>query len=202
MLARSGRLPTSGDYSYELKWDGFRALLSTENGMRLRSRCGWDMTDLVPELAAFPVFGAFDGELVAFDAHGAPDFPLVCERMLMRQPGIAVTYVVFDVLTLDGRSLMNEPYTERRRQLEALNLNSVHWRTPETFDDGQALFDAVCAHGLEGVVAKQKSGRYRPGYRGWVKIKNRDYWRYELERESAMKSRSRRVFIAPSGSPL
>ena len=55
MLARSGRLPTNGDYAYELKWDGFRALLSTESRARLRSRRGWDMTDLVPELATFPV---------------------------------------------------------------------------------------------------------------------------------------------------
>jgi bifunctional non-homologous end joining protein LigD len=87
MLARSGRLPTSGDYAYELKWDGFRALLSTENGLRLRSRRGWDMTSLVPELAALPVYGTFDGELVAFDADGAPDFRLVCERMLIATAG-------------------------------------------------------------------------------------------------------------------
>jgi hypothetical protein len=55
------------------------------------------MTDLVPELAAFPVYGMFDGELVAFDAAGAPEFPLMCERMLMRRSGIAVTYVILRV---------------------------------------------------------------------------------------------------------
>jgi hypothetical protein len=51
------------------------------------------------------------------------------------------------------------------------------------FDDGEALFEAICAHGLEGVVAKRRSSRYQPGERGWVKIKNRNYCRYEMERE-------------------
>jgi bifunctional non-homologous end joining protein LigD len=144
MLARSGPIPTRGDYAYEVKWDGFRGILSTEHGLRVRSRRGWDMTDLLPELASFPVFGIFDGELVAFDTSVAPDFPLVCERMLMRRRHIPVVYVIFDVLSLEGVSLMRAPYSERRAQLEALNLNGLYWRTPEVFDDGAALFEAVC----------------------------------------------------------
>jgi len=138
MLLRSGPIPTRGRYSYEVKWDGFRCLLSTEKSVRAVSRRGWDMTDLLPELASFPVFGIFDGELVAFDSEGAPDFPLVCERMLMRKPGIAITLMVFDLLSLDGRSLLRAPYSERRAQLEALDLSGIHWQTPETFDDGAA----------------------------------------------------------------
>jgi ATP-dependent DNA ligase len=58
-----------------------------------------------------------------------------------------------------------------------------------------ALFEAVCERELEGIVAKRRSGRYRPGQRGWLKIKNRAYWRYELERESAIKSRRVRQFV-------
>jgi ATP-dependent DNA ligase len=77
-----------GDWAYEVKWDGFRGLLGTEGRFRLRSRRGWDMTDLIPELSAFPVSGTFDGELVAFDTTGAPDFPLVCERLLNRHHSI------------------------------------------------------------------------------------------------------------------
>src|SRR4051812_3449449 len=186
MLARSGSLPSHGTYSYEVKWDGFRAIVSTESGLRIRSRRGWDMTELLPELASFPAFGTFDGELVAFDANGVPDFPLVCERMLMRRRHVVVVYVIFDVLSLDGESLMRSPYSERRARLEALDLNGVYWRTPNAFEDGAALFEAVRARELEGVVAKRVDGTYRPGGRGWIKIKNRDYWRYELERESAM----------------
>jgi bifunctional non-homologous end joining protein LigD len=129
----------------------------------------------VAELSSFPVFGTFDGELVALDNVGVPDFPLLCERMLMRRRHIPVVYVLFDILSLDGRSLMGEPYTARRRQLEALNLNGIYWSTPETFDDGAALFDAVCERDLEGIVAKRVDSRYRPGERSWIKIKNRAY---------------------------
>src|SRR3954452_3484605 len=75
MLLRSGRLPASGDYAYEPKWDGFRALVSRNGKLRVRSRRGWDMTSLVPELAALPYGLAVDGELVAFGSDGLPSFP-------------------------------------------------------------------------------------------------------------------------------
>jgi hypothetical protein len=60
--------------------------------------------------------------------------------------GIRLTYMAFDLLTLDGHDLTGAPHVERRAQLEALDLNGVYWQTPETFDDGQALFEAVCAY--------------------------------------------------------
>jgi bifunctional non-homologous end joining protein LigD len=195
MLARSGRLPTSGDFASEVKWDGFRAIVSTEGELRVRSRRGWDMTEQVPELSALPVGATLDGELVAFGPDGCPDFPLLCERMLMRRRGIAVTYMVFDLLSLDGEDFTRAPYSERRAELEALDLNGVQWQAPETFDDGEALFEAVCEHELEGVVAKRHAGRYRPGERGWIKTKNREYWRYEMERKGAVRSRRPRAFV-------
>jgi bifunctional non-homologous end joining protein LigD len=195
MLARSGRLPTRGDWSYEVKWDGFRAIVSTEGTLRVRSRRGWDMTPLVPELAGLPVPVTVDAELVAFDDTGAPDFPQVCARMLMRQRAIPIKLMIFDLLSIEGRSTMSLPYKQRRAELEALNLDGPHWTTPETFDDGEALFEAVCAHELEGVVAKRQSSLYRSGDRGWVKIKNRSYWRWELERESAISRRRVKQFV-------
>ena len=97
MLARSGTIPTSGDWSFEVKWDGFRAIVSTEGApLRVRSRRGWEMSELLPELAALPLAVTPDGELVAFGDDGRPDFPLLCEKMLMRRAGIHVTYMVFD----------------------------------------------------------------------------------------------------------
>jgi ATP-dependent DNA ligase len=57
------------------------------------------------------------------------------------------------------------------------------------------LWEAVCEHELDGVVAKRRSGRYSPGERGWVKMKNRDYWRGEMEREGAFNSRRHRQFV-------
>jgi ATP-dependent DNA ligase len=196
MLARSGPIPSRGDWVFEVKWDGFRAIVSTEGTpLRVRSRRGWDMTPFVPELSALPVAATFDGELVAFGRDGTPDFPLLCERMLMRRPGIAVTFIVFDLLSFDGRDLTRAPYSERRAQLEALGLSGVYWQTPETFEDGHALFEAVCEHELEGVVAKRRGGRHLAGDRGWVKTKNRDYWRWEMERESAINKRRQRVLV-------
>lgn len=195
MLARSGLIPTRGQWAYEVKWDGFRAIVSTENELNVRSRRGWNMTELAPELLALPLFATLDGELVAFGEDGRPDFPTLCERMLARQRGIPITYVVFDVLTLNGQNLTSLPYSERRAILESLKLNGTYWTTPATFDDGEALFAAVQEQELEGVVAKRMSSRYSPSVRGWVKIKNRDYWRYELERESAITKRRPRMFV-------
>ena len=103
-----------------------------------------------------------------------------------------LTYIVFDVLSVEGRSVMREPYATRRRILEDMQLDGRYWRTPEAFDDGAALWQAVCEHELEGVVVKRRSGRYVSGERGWIKVKNREYWRYELERESALLHRQRR----------
>jgi bifunctional non-homologous end joining protein LigD len=134
--------------------------------LRVRSRRGWDMRELVPELAALPVPATLDGELVAFAPDGSPDFPLVCERMLMRRSQITVVFVIFDLLNLDGRSLLAEPYSKRRAELETLGMNGVYWTTPEAFHDGPALFAAVCEHELEGVVAKRRAGRYQPSERG------------------------------------
>ena len=79
MLAHPGRLPGSGDFAYEVKWDGVRAIVSTEGQLRVRSRRGWNMTEHAQFLVHLPVRAVLDGELVAFDDAGRPDFPLVCE---------------------------------------------------------------------------------------------------------------------------
>jgi bifunctional non-homologous end joining protein LigD len=87
MLLRSGRLPTSGDYAFEPKWgDGFRALVSRNGHLGVKSRRGWDMTSLVPELASLPDGLAVDGELVAFGDDGLPSFARLCDRMLRKAP--------------------------------------------------------------------------------------------------------------------
>lgn len=148
------------------------------------------MTDRVAFLAELPISAILDGELVALDENGKPDFPLLCECLLAGRASIPVTFMAFDLLRLEGRDVMPVP-SERRAMLEQLSLNDRRWRTPQAFDDGQALWDAVCEHELEGMVAKRRSGRYTPGERGWIKTKNRDYWRYELEREGAVRSRQR-----------
>ena len=177
MLARPDRLPR-GDYAYEVKWDGFRAVVSTEEELEVRSRRGWDMAALVPELARLPTGLLLDGELVCFGVDGRPDFPLLSQRLLARRPIVPAVLMIFDVLRVEGEDAMCLPWAERRRLLEALDLDGSHWRTPQAFDDGEALLEATGRLGLEGIVAKRRSQPYRPGERGWIKVKHRHYWRY------------------------
>ena len=196
MLSRLSHDLPSGDYAYELKWDGFRAIVSTMDGLRVRSRRGWDMTELLPELADLPPRLVLDGELIAFGEDGKPDFPRLCRRMLHGERGIPVMFVAFDLLADHGCSRMDWPYWQRRRRLDKLNLASPWCFAPEAFHDGEALLKSVKILGLEGVVAKRLTQRYRPGERGWIKVKNRAYWRYPLEHEG-MRRRTGAAFATP-----
>ena len=183
MLARTGPLPELGNWAYEVKWDGFRAIVSTVDGLRVRSRRGRDLTALLPELGQLPAGLVLDGELVAFDDEGLPWFPSACDRLLHGDRSVTLTYVVFDLLQRDGGSMLQAPYRFRREELEAIDLVGPYWHTSERFDEGAALYAIVCERGMEGVVAKPSGGAYRPGYRGWIKLKNPNYWRLEEERE-------------------
>jgi len=158
MLARAEHKLPAGDYAYEVKWDGFRAIVSTEDGFRVRSRRGWNMAPLIPELARDDVHGIFDGELVAFQ-DGLPHFPLVTARMLHKKRNVPVAYAVFDVLALDGEPTTSLPYSERRELLESLGVDGF-WFLPPVFEDGPAMFASVCEQGLEGVVAKRRDSVY------------------------------------------
>jgi bifunctional non-homologous end joining protein LigD len=190
MLCRSAPLPRGPGWAYEPKWDGFRALVSVNGDVRVRSRRGWDMTALVPELAAIDRPVVLDGELVAFDADGKPSQPRLCRRLFASDRSIAIVFVAFDVLTVDGHAVDHEPYRERRCRLEALNLGWPHVHVTSSHADGAALWDSIVAEGLEGVVAKRLDDPYRPGERRWIKRKNPDWWRLEHERES-MRARGR-----------
>jgi bifunctional non-homologous end joining protein LigD len=188
MLATTGTLPEDdGRWSYEVKWDGVRALVAVEGGrITLTSRNGNDVTAAYPELRGLGlVLGStqvlLDAEVVAFDAAGRPDFGRLQARMHARKPGAAlvrdtpVTLLAFDVLHLDGRSLLDLPYDERRAVLEALSIAGDRWQVPPAFPgDGQAVMDATRAQGMEGVVAKRRDSRYQPGRRSdcWLKVKH------------------------------
>jgi ATP-dependent DNA ligase len=90
-------------------WDGFPAIVSTENGFRARSRRGWNMTAALPELRGLPEGFLLDGELVAFNDKREPPFPLVAQRVLFHDRSVALTYMVFDVLRADGENVMGQP---------------------------------------------------------------------------------------------
>ncbi|MDQ3986860.1 MAG: hypothetical protein M3280_10255 [Actinomycetota bacterium] len=180
MLVTSGPpRPDNDRYAFEVKWDGFRALVEAEpSGIKIWSRNGHDMTSRYPELqgmaAAVTSPVVLDGEIVCLDEDGNPDFAALWFRS--RGSSIqSVCFMAFDVLEVGGRDLTGEPYRERRRILEDLELNGPYWCTPVGhIGEGAALFAATREMGLEGVVAKRLDSRYRPGRRSrsWTKTKH------------------------------
>jgi bifunctional non-homologous end joining protein LigD len=189
MLCRAGQLPkTSRGWTCEFKWDGVRAVVYVDGGrVRIKSRNDLDITAAYPELRPLGrALGSrpaiLDGEIVAFDDSGRPSFGLLQQRMHVRDAAAArrlsakvpVSYLVFDVMHLDGQSTVELPYEDRRSLLESLGLGSDHWATPATYRERpQAVLDAALASGLEGVVCKRTKSPYQPGRRSedWVKVR-------------------------------
>jgi bifunctional non-homologous end joining protein LigD len=189
MLAVQGTLPPTEDddrWAYEFKWDGVRALARVEGGrVQLTSRNGNDVTVTYPELRALgEELGStqvlLDGEIVAL-AEGRPSFGALQRRMHVGNDTQArrlaaelpVTYLVFDVLHLDGRSCLPLSYAERRELLDALALAGPSWQTSPSFvGAGAAVLEAAADQGIEGVIAKRLVSRYHPGRRSpdWIKI--------------------------------
>ena len=152
---------------------------------------------LLPELAqTLPPNLQLDGELVAWDEDGHPDFDRLSRRMLHGDRSIPVTYVVFDVLACEGVSTTAQPYIERRGLLEELDVEGPHVQLVATFEDGEALSQVVCERGLEGIVAKREREPCRPGQRTWVKTKNKSTRRFAEELRGA---RPRRPASVVSG---
>ena len=190
MLARSGDLPPRAkQFGFEVKWDGIRTLLFADHGhVELRGRNGTDFTPRYPEVRELGrALGArrivLDGEVVAFDEEGRPSFERLQSRMHLasdsavrrRMRDIPATYVVFDLLYLDGHTTMRLSYEDRREVLEELELNGPAWRTPAYHrGEGAALLEATRNLSIEGVVAKKLDCPYTPGARAshWIKVKN------------------------------
>jgi bifunctional non-homologous end joining protein LigD len=191
MLAKLGTPPArDDDFAFEIKWDGIRALAYYEPGrFHIESRNLNDITAQYPELRRLGrQLGSrdtiLDGEIVAYDDRGRPSFERLQHRMHLtrdadikrRAKEIPVQYVLFDVLYLEGRSVMSRPYLERRELLESLALEGPNWQTPAyRRGGGKALVEASAKNGLEGVVAKKLDSTYSPGRRNpsWIKVKNK-----------------------------
>jgi bifunctional non-homologous end joining protein LigD len=190
MKATLATLPDDEEaYGYEIKWDGVRAIAHCSGGrVRLESRNLREITDQYPEVRALGrQLGAqdaiLDGELVAIDEHGRPSFQRLQRRMHLtsepvirrRTRDVPVTYMLFDVLYLDGRSTMALPYEERRERIEELGLEGPSWQVPAYHrGEGRALLAASREQDLEGIVAKRLDSPYVPGRRSaaWLKVKN------------------------------
>jgi bifunctional non-homologous end joining protein LigD len=190
MLASPGALPPPEQeqrWAFEMKWDGVRAVVYLDRGdLRVLTRNDREVAATYPELAglAHQVRDRrmiVDGEVVAFDEAGRPSFGELQARMHVRAPGralldrVPVSLLVFDLLHVDGTSLVGTPYDERRAALESLDLAGDRWAVPPAFDgQGAEALAASQAQGLEGVLAKRHDSIYLPGRRSphWIKVKH------------------------------
>jgi bifunctional non-homologous end joining protein LigD len=168
-------LPKGSGWLFEVKWDGYRTIAIVRTSeVELVSRRGNSLTERFAAIArALP--GALrtphcvlDGEVCALDAEGRASFSE------MQQGSGPLVFYVFDLLEVDGRAVLDLPFTERRARLEEI-LVPGHpvVRLSVSFDDGEALMRATKEQGLEGVIAKRADSPYQPGKRtrDWLKVK-------------------------------
>lgn len=192
MLATSGTradvVHSDTEWVVEMKWDGIRAIATVRDGtVHLASRSGRDITAEYPELADLAERAegdaVLDGEIVALDARGRPDFGLLQQRMNLTEPreveaaarAVPVRLLLFDLLAADGRSWLDEPCARRREGLVETVEPGGMVDVPPAFDgDFDEAFATSRRLGLEGVVAKRADSRYLPGRRSstWVKVKH------------------------------
>jgi bifunctional non-homologous end joining protein LigD len=170
-------LPSGSGWLFEVKWDGYRALAYLRGGeAKLVSRNGNDLTDrfrgianAIPRTVRTPN-AVLDGEVCALDEDGRPSF----SAMQQGKTGTPIVYEVFDVLEVEGEPLADLPLHQRRERLaKLLDRRNATVRMSETFEDGEALYEAAMAQRLEGIVAKRADSPYRQGRRtrDWLKIK-------------------------------
>jgi bifunctional non-homologous end joining protein LigD len=191
MLATAGKLPLDDTgWAYEIKWDGVRAITFVDGGrVRMQSRNDNELSHSFPEFREIGEFlgtrrCVIDGEIIVLGDHGVPDFGRLQQRLHLSAAGAVRrrsaefpgTYVAFDLLYLDGRSLVDLSYDQRREQLESLNLSGNSFTTADSFRDakGADVLKATRQAGVEGVVAKRRDAPYLQGKRGdsWIKVKN------------------------------
>jgi ATP-dependent DNA ligase len=191
VAARSLPQPGATALAYEMKWDGFRAVIwRTRDGIRIQSRHGTDLTRYFPDLlaplaATLPAKTVIDGEVLVWDTQrGRCDFALLQRRLtagrrltdVVRQ--YPAHFVAFDLLR-DGRGveLLDQPLTARRAKLQRLLRRAPAQIVlcPQTDDPHLAhgWLSEFGVAGVEGVVVKAAAGRYRPGSAGWTKVRTR-----------------------------
>ena len=187
LASKTDRVPTGAQWLHEVKWDGVRVLVDVHDGVaRMTSRNDNNVTAAWPDLSAPPLGDRdllVDGEVIALNDRGVPDFRVLQHRMHLRNTkevarlvtSVPATLMVFDLLRLDGEDLTGRPLEERRALLEELPLADSRWQVPAAYDDGGMLFEATLQQGLEGVVSKRRTSRYRFDQRSddWRKLAHR-----------------------------
>ena len=167
----------SDDHLFEPWWGGVRAfayigpaMAPGDGAVRVVDALGVDVSAALPELAGMAVRVAarsaiLDGELVVVDGTGRAD-PRELERRLAGESGHPAAFLAFDLLHLDGRSLLSQPLVKRREALRRiLRPGDEVVAVPAIATEGKALFAAVAAQGVAGVLARQRMSPYFPGIR-------------------------------------
>lgn len=171
------KLPEGPDWTYEVKFDGYRAIgVQGSQEATIYSRNGKNFNNRYPHLAealgSLPADTVVDGEVVALDDSGRPDFHTLQH---FKASASRIYYFVFDLLILRGRELMTMPLIKRRELMKSvLKLPSQGIRVSEQFDiTAENMLSAVRKQGLEGVIAKRKSSLYEAGKRtgSWAKMR-------------------------------
>lgn len=178
MLAKLHDAPfDSPEWLFEIKWDGYRAIAETGKNLRLYSRNGLSFEEHFPvifnELKKIRKNVVIDGEIVAFDKRGMPQFQLIQQHALTRDTPIC--YYVFDCLYVNGKHIKNKPLTERKEILKALLPKSdLIIYCDHVKMQGKKFFAAVGKKGLEGMMAKRADSVYKEGVRSWdwLKVKH------------------------------
>src|SRR3981081_2143009 len=184
MQAVSAEAPfSSAEYLFEVKGDGLRCLLFVEpdGRLRLQDRALGDITSRLPRLRApagqVPPGTVLDGELVATDQEGRPDYPALRRRLTKgdhEASSAALAYLAFDALYVSGRSVLRQPLMRRKARLQRAVTGGGHLFVPQHIErEGVELFEACLERGLEGVMAKHRDSTYVPGQRSpfWLKVK-------------------------------
>jgi bifunctional non-homologous end joining protein LigD len=172
------KLPEGDEWLYELKWDGYRALVIKDGeDVQIRSRNDKDLTSMYPGVAAAGRRQkikqiVLDGEIVALGEDGRPSFQALQHRSSHQKHQIV--FYAFDVLYADGQDLTAERLDVRRARLPALVRTDGVLRLSQDLPGSAAdIVEALRAAGIEGVIAKRRDSTYQPGERSndWVKLK-------------------------------
>ncbi|GMA64449.1 DNA ligase [Alicyclobacillus fastidiosus] len=185
---RRDAIPTKGDWMPQIKWDGVRMLTYFDrDGVHLFNRKRHERTMQYPELLNIHEYcsgssAILDGEIIALGADGKPSFHNVmrrdgvrrADRVPLAQQSVAITYMVFDILYLNGEWLTKRPYRERMEMLGKVLQAHPNVQMVTTHDDANALFNVVKEYGMEGIVLKRSDSPYVIGGKSdlWIKVKN------------------------------
>jgi len=178
MMAKlTDKLPEGEQWTYEVKWDGYRALLlKSGDRVRLLSRKDNDLTATYPTIEAAgrklnAETAILDGEIVALDPKGKPSFQALQHRSAHRN--YAIVFYAFDLLHFNGEDLTQLPLIDRQKRLSSIGKGSGILLSEPLRGTPRQVIEAVSGIGLEGIVAKRKDSRYQSGERSgaWVKLK-------------------------------